>query len=438
METGSHRQRENAALLSTPGGLTHSRLRGSATHQAAARDDLESSILRQVLRKWALTLAGAAIACALLFSGCSVANNRTGPAAGANSKNADSASGPSQSYSNGTVIEPDDPNIRYIGHWDQSHLAEEAITVNSGSRILCSFTGHTIRGLFNTQGITNPAQIYVSIDSSQPELIKLDSEMKNFTPSPLAGDRHTLQIAVKDVDERANRWVPPLASAVIFKGFILSAGSGTKPLPPASSLKMEFYGDSITQGVRAVSMAVGPDGSDGTKDYAFLTAMAFGALHNQVGFGRQGVIRPGNGEVPPAPQSFGWNFQGSRADPSFVPKVVVVNQGTNDSIYPSSQFRPVYQSYIAEIRKAYPDAFIFCMRPFGGFHEKDVRAAVRSLKDRKIIYVDTTGWLSKPDYTDGIHPTAEGHIKAARKLVQIIKRDTSLKTVRPLDQPWWR
>lgn len=387
-----------------------------------------------MMRSWTLHFAAAVILCVMLFSGCSGGNNGTSPS----EKNPGAASGSLQTYTNGTVIEPDDPNIRYIGHWDKSHLAEEAITVNSGSRIICSFTGNTISGLFSNQGITNPAQIYVSIDGGQPTLFKLGGEMENFTPVKLQGDHHTLQIAVKDVDERANRWVPPLASAVVFKGFLLSAGSKTAPLPPASSLKMEFYGDSITQGVRALSMAVGPDGSDGTKDYAFLTAMAFGAVHNQVGFGRQGVIRPGNGKVPPAPQSFGWNFQGSRADPSFVPKVVVVNQGTNDSIYPSSQFQPAYQSYIAEIRKAYPDAVIFCMRPFGGFHEKDVRAAVRALKDRKIIYVDTTGWLGKTDYTDGIHPTAKGHVKAAQKLIEVIRRHTGLEIVRPLDKPWWR
>ena len=106
------------------------------------------------------------------------------------------------------IITPDDPNIRYVGHWDHwdgSDLAKQAITVNSGSRILCGFTGHTIRGLFRTKGITNPAEIYVSVDRSRPILFTLDSDVENLSVSVLKGDRHTLQIAVKDVDERANR-----------------------------------------------------------------------------------------------------------------------------------------------------------------------------------------------------------------------------------------
>ncbi|MGH9378620.1 MAG: GDSL-type esterase/lipase family protein, partial [Terriglobia bacterium] len=185
-------------------------------------------------------------------------------------------------------------------------------------------------------------------------------------------------------------------------------------------------------------MAIGTEGSDGTADYAFLTAMAFGALHNQVGFGRQGIIRTGNGDVPPASQSFGWNFQGSRADPSFIPQVVVVNQGTNDGAYPPEQFEPAYRAYIEEIRKAYPQAAIFCMRPFGGFHEKDIRKAVSSLADAKIFYVDTTSWLAASDYTDGIHPTAAGHLKAAQKLIRVISARTGLKPVRKVDKPWWQ
>ncbi|MDE3181762.1 MAG: G-D-S-L family lipolytic protein [Acidobacteriota bacterium] len=385
-------------------------------------------------QKKASVFALLAALCVALW-GCAGAGN--GTVAG-QSQGDSLAAGPSQAYTDGTVIEPDDASLHYTGRWDKSHLAEEAITVNSGSLIRFAFTGRTIHGRFGTQGITRPAQIYASIDGHRPQLFTLDSQLINFTPTPLGDGRHTIEVAVKDVDERANRWVPPLASAVIFKGFILDPGAKALALTAPSSLKMEFYGDSITQGVRALNMAIGVNGSDGTTDYAFLTAGAFGAQSNQVGFGRQGIIRTGNGEVPPAGQSFGWNFQGSRADPSFIPRVVVVNQGTNDGVYPSAQFEPAYRAYIEEIRKAYPQAAIFCMRPFGGFHEKDIRQAVKSIADPKIFYVDTTGWLSKDDFTDGVHPTVAGHLKAAKDLIRVIAEHTGLKPVRSVDEPWWK
>lgn len=376
--------------------------------------------------------AAIAATCAMTWFACSAPRNPS------TSGGPDSAvAGPQQAYSDGTVIEPDDPYLRYAGHWDTSHLAEQAVTVNSGSRIWCRFTGRRISGRFGIQGITHPAQIYVSIDHTKPVLYTLNTPVVDFTPSPLHSGSHSLEMAVKDVDERADRWVPPLASAVVFKGFLIDAKSKTLPLPPPPSLKMEFYGDSITQGVRALNMAIGTAGSDGTADYAFLTALAFGALENQIGFGRQGIIRTGNGDVPPAAQSFGWNYEGSRADPAFIPEVVVVNQGTNDGTYSSAQFEPAYRAYIEEIRTAYPKAWIFCMRPFGGFHEKDIRRAVLSMRDRKIVYVDTTKWLSASDFTDGVHPTVAGHLKAAKKLIRVISVDTALKPVRDVSKPWW-
>lgn len=336
----------------------------------------------------------------------------------------------SPSTVNGRLIKPDDLNIRYMGHWGRSDPSKEAATVNSGSRIQFAFRGSSVQGLFGTKGITSPAHIYVLIDGGRPVFYKVDSGVIDFTPTKLKRKRHTLEIDIKDVDERVNRWRPPLAAALVFRGFMLDHGAKILTLPAAGKLKMEFYGDSITQGVALLSKTIGPDGSDGIKGYAFLTALAFNAVHNQIGFGRQGIIREGNGNVPPAPQAFGWNYEGSRADPSFVPDIVVVNQGTNDGQFPPERFRPAYKGYIAQIRRAYPKATIFCMRPFGGFHESDIKSGVESVADAKVIYVDTAGWLGPPDYTDGIHPSEEGHHKAAQKLVQVISAATGIRPVR--------
>ncbi|HXJ93443.1 MAG TPA: SGNH/GDSL hydrolase family protein [Terriglobia bacterium] len=324
---------------------------------------------------------------------------------------------------------PDNANFHFIGHWDLSGAIQQAVTVNSGSRILCSFTGESVTGLFGTEGISSPAQIYVRIDGGKLVRFTADRAAIDFAQG-LASGRHTFELEVKDVDERVNRWKPPLQAALIFKGLQLSPGGHLVKSPLPGKVRMEFYGDSITQGVRIDSMAIGPDGSDGTKDYAFLVALAFNALHNQVGFGRQGIIRAGNGNVPPAPDSFGWNYQDSPSDPAFVPSVVVVNQGTNDGSYKSAEFEPAYRGYIALIRRRDPKATILCLRPFGGFHADDIQQAVRDLGNPKVIYVDTTGWLDKSDYTDGVHPNAGGQIKAAERLIEVIHEKTGLKPAR--------
>jgi lysophospholipase L1-like esterase len=327
------------------------------------------------------------------------------------------------------VVRPDNRNLHFIGHWDLSNATQQAVTVNSGSRVLCNFVGESVTGLFGTQGITSPAQIYVRIDGGKPMRFTVSGTSIDFAHG-LAAGRHTFELDVKDVDERVNRWIPPMQAALIFKGLQLSPGGRLVKSPLPGKLRMEFYGDSITQGVRIDSMAIGPDGSDGTKDYAFLVALAFNAVHNQVGFGRQGIIRTGNGKVPPAPDSFGWNYQDSPVDPAFVPGVVVVNQGSNDGGSNSAQFEPAYRGYIALIRRHDPKATILCLRPFGGFHADDIQEAVRDLGNPKVIYVDTTGWLDKADYTDSVHPNATGHIKAAERLIEVMHEKTGLKPAR--------
>ena len=329
------------------------------------------------------------------------------------------------------AVQPGDPRFHFVGHWDR-RTSTDAITVNSGSRVTCAFTGTSVTGLFGTSGITSPAQIWVRIDDGPPARFSVSAASIDFAPQGLKPGRHTFELDVKDVDERVNRWEPPLQAALDFKGLALGAGGDLKKSSPPGKVRMEFYGDSITQGVRIDNMAIGPDGSDGTKDYAYLVALAFGALHNQVGFGRQGIIRTGNGNVPVAAESFGWNYGGSPDDPAFVPQVVVVNQGTNDGSIPSAQFEPAYRAYIAEIHARDRKATIFCLRPFGGYHADDIRQAVEELHDPGIVYVDTSGWLVAGDYIDGVHPTAAGQLKAAERLAEVIHQRTGLKMLHPL------
>jgi lysophospholipase L1-like esterase len=332
-----------------------------------------------------------------------------------------------------STIRPNDPNFHFIGHWDLSRADQQAVTINSGSRILCTFSGSSVSGQFGTEGIKSPAQIWVRIDGQKPVRYTVDAASIGFSPPGLSAGRHTFELAVKDVDERVNRWIPPFEAALIFKGLAISPGGKLLKSRLPGKVRMEFYGDSITQGVRIDSMAIGPDGSDGTKDYAFLTSLAFGAIHNQIGFGRQGIIRTGNGNVPTASQSFGLNFEGSPADPAFVPQIMVVNQGSNDTPYPSAQFEPGYRAYIAQLHRRNQKATIFCLRPFGGYHADDIQQAVKELGEPNIVYVDTSGWLDQGDYTDKVHPNAQGQIKAAEQLTKVIQQKTGLKPRRTVE-----
>jgi lysophospholipase L1-like esterase len=323
--------------------------------------------------------------------------------------------------SGATVIPAQHPDIQYLGRWGR--LGSSMTTVNSGSRVVLRFTGRHLAATFEHPTVTHPPQIYVRIDGRAPALYTVDGDRLELTPRPLPPGRiHTVEIAVKDVDERANRWVPPLQSGLQLTGFRLDRGARTLPAPAPSNRRIEFLGDSITQGVRALGPEIGVLGSDATKDYAWLTGRALRANFRQVGFGAQGILRPGGGQVPTAAEALRLNFAGSPIDPSFVPRAVVVNQGTNDALnaVDPQAFRAAYLDYLRRIRATWPSAWIFAMRPLGGYLAQEIAGAVTAAADSRIVYVDSTGWLTVTDYQDGLHPTFAGHLQVARRLTPLI------------------
>jgi lysophospholipase L1-like esterase len=186
--------------------------------------------------------------------------------------------------------------------------------------------------------------------------------------------------------------------------------------------RLEFYGDSITQGVRALSADPESVGADGTRSFAYLTARAFGATAYQVGFGRQGIARPGNGQVPPGLDSFGWNFAGSRAERVEDPHVVVLNLGVNDETLTTEQ----YGDYLSRVRSTYLTSKVVALSPFSGKHAATIEAAVKAADDESIHYLATDGWITPDDCTDGLHPSVEGHAKIAAQLIDHLEHLTNL------------
>jgi pectin methylesterase-like acyl-CoA thioesterase/lysophospholipase L1-like esterase len=338
--------------------------------------------------------------------------------------------GTAATTANPATFGPFDPRIELDGHWGRDD--DVAITVNSGSSLRFRFTGDRLGAWFDTESITVPAQLYVSIDRGEPVLVKVDEDHKVFAEGLDPTVAHTAEILVKDVDEYENRWIMPLQSGVVLEKIELAPLAQLIPLPTTAEHRLEFYGDSITQGVMALCPQLGSDCADGTKAYPHLIGTAFGADVNQVGFGKQGIIQPGHGNVGIAAESFGWNLAGFPAA-AFDPDAVVVNFGTNDAPYSSDEFTPQYLAYLRQIRSANPKTLILAMRPFNGTHAADIATAVAATNDRRIVYVDTTGWLGVDDYNGSTHPNVKGHQVAAAKLTKVLERLTGWHASRPGD-----
>ena len=305
-----------------------------------------------------------------------------------------------------TTILPTDPNIQYVGRWDIS-----SNTVHTsfwpGAYLETKFTGTTV-----AIRLAGSANIFTTIDGGADVLHANANGTINLTPNRLAAGTHLLRVAAETEGD-----------IVRFQGLVLDTGATTVN-PNLSPKLIEFVGDSITAGATDTKRAL--------SDYAWLIGEQLGVRHTQIA---QGGICLVTGPVCPDgfnngigmstqffklqtvafPNSPNWNFSRYQAS------AVVINLGTNDSGRTSAAtFQSTYETFLRNIRNVYPSAHIFVLRTFVGAMAAPTQAAVQALNDSHIQFVNTTGWISRSDTNDGIHPTDAGHMKIANLLRPIV------------------
>ncbi|HEY5004559.1 MAG TPA: hypothetical protein VII61_15455, partial [Ktedonobacteraceae bacterium] len=122
-----------------------------------------------------------------------------------------------------------DPNIKYIGRWDQTSSTTMYKSYWAATYLKTSFTGKTVK-----IKLAVAVNIYVSIDGKTDVLYVGAKGTFNLTPTPLAIGTHTLRVAVR-------------SGNIEFEGLVLDAGAQTVA-PTVASRLIEFTGDSITAG----------------------------------------------------------------------------------------------------------------------------------------------------------------------------------------------
>jgi lysophospholipase L1-like esterase len=318
-------------------------------------------------------------------------------------------------------------SLVFSGRWDL-RFPDKAITVNSGSYVHAAFSGTSINAEFdvtlNTVKAAMPT-IAWKIDDGDWQEAEVAADVPLATG--LTDAPHTVWLMIRGIDEHQNRWTQPLTGSVTFLGFTLSDTG--KMLPPLdawknSTLKIEFLGDSITEGVLVKPTGRGPGKdswpwkTDATHSFACLTAQLLKADWRQVGFGATGLAHGGSGGAKGALDTFDYFYADCPRD-DWQPDLVVINQGTNDGGMPPDKYEPLYAQYLALIRKAYPKAKIVALEPFAGSQAASIKKAVDDAKtqgDLAVYFIDTTGW-----YKGDVHPSGESSVGLADKLAEAIK-----------------
>jgi lysophospholipase L1-like esterase len=331
------------------------------------------------------------------------------------------------------AIRADDTRLQYWGRWDQRNAATTgAVTVNTGSTIIARFQGSHITLHFTTTQYSHQfPTLWLQVDDGEWKVIQPAEDLR-ISPAPLPSGSHVVRLVVKGFREWENRWDTPLVGSVVFRGVTPDPGTELLPPPERPSKVVEFLGDSITEGVLVLNTGPRetwtregwPQFSDGRRSWAYQSALLAGVEPRTVGFGRLGLSINANGGVPPALHSFPFVYSGAPIDKTRLPDAVVINMGTNDGQRVSGEvFGPLYRTYLETIRKTYPAAQILCLRPFNGAHASVIQGVVHELRDSKIRYVDTTGWIDPEKHTtDKVHLNLDGNQLAAEKVAAILKR----------------
>lgn len=320
-----------------------------------------------------------------------------------------------------SIILPTNSKIQYIGRVDFTHPDAPKIWW-VGTEIAANFHGTSLKIIMsNPNKVTHYFNVIIDGNLSLLTLPAFSIDSTYSLAAELGNTVHTLQII-----KRESPW-----DNQIFKGFILDAGSELASPSPRKKRKIEFYGDSITQGVQSDVAENGVDNYENFIDdnnynsYAAITARAFDAEYMCTAVsGIRLTPYKGRSNLPsifdrlyPSTTAPLWDFSKWQAD------VVVVNLGENDYPFPQN-FTSAYIRFVQKIRSKYPNAEIFLLTgPMSaGTNVKIINAinkaveTINSTGDKKVYAYN----FIKNDGHQG-HPRIGDHQTAASELIVKIK-----------------
>ena len=204
-----------------------------------------------------------------------------------------------------------------------------------------------------------------------------------------------------------------LVCAIDLDDYDFSVGSSS-PIRPTEKTVF-FYGDSITEGIRALNMSASSKGNSATNSYAWQCAEALGVTPYLIGYGATGILSQGSFHT--MRNAIDYLSEGRPADGTVIPDIIVVNHGTNDGKYDAETFRDALAETLAHLRKKYPEAPIVYLIPFCGAHADTIASVVEGMENA--FTVRTDGW--DIPCTDSLHPNAAGAKKAGGLLADALR-----------------
>ena len=328
-----------------------------------------------------------------------------------------------------TFVKSNDPNISYMGRRVMTEGKDVKFNY-PGFTALLNFSGESLDML------TSPGSGFwmVEVDGGEAKKMQVtpgDSILSIATSLPEG--EHSARVTYCIEGFEFNPEV---------RGFILPEGGRLLPQDPKGDLKIEFIGNSITCGYGTEAAGADIHFSYDTENhclgYAYLTARELDADFNMVCRSGIGVYRnfdgPREGSAEGTmPLEYGnallydadepWDFS------SFIPDIVCVNLGTNDTStdnYDITLFGKAYGEFVDRLRGYYPKAKIVLLTGsmLGGKELRDVKTALDDISaSREGVYrFDMTPQDGSLGYGADYHPSAQQAQKMASELTAYLRK----------------
>ena len=296
----------------------------------------------------------------------------------------------------------------YMGRWFDKDIdgTPHKVTLTDGAHLYFMVEKATSFDVTFTV-ITDGAEPYFaySIDGGEP----VRQHITEATVALPDNGRHTIRIIADGITEGVGKWGKEKGFAL--KSVTPSEGGSIIGIKPTEKV-IFFYGDSITEGIRALNMNATSDGNSATNAYSWQCAETLGVTPYLIGYGASGIIMRGSFHT--MLNAIDYLSDGRPVDDSVQPDVIVVNHGSNDVGQNRKTFEEQLTITLNRLREKYPTVTIVYLIPFEQTHARVIANVVTDMENTHVI--ETKKW--EISYTDGIHPDVAGAKYAGEKLAE--------------------
>ena len=296
----------------------------------------------------------------------------------------------------------------FAGRWFEKKIngIKHHVTLTDGSAFYFLISGSESFDV-NFTVITSKEVPYFaySIDGGEPVRQHI-TESKVVLPD---SGKHTVRIIADGMTESENKWRDEKGFAL--KSVVPAQGGTVFGIRPRNKVVF-YYGDSITEGVRALNMSATSNGNSATNAYPWFCSEKLGAVTYSVGYGASGITVPGSFNT--FKEAIDYNSLGRPVDDGVIPDVIVINHGTNDRNASEETFKTELIRAVQRLREKYPDVPVVYMIPFNQSRAQTIAEAMSSFENAYVV--QTAGW--NITYTDIYHPNPAGAKIAGENLAE--------------------